>query len=245
MSKFVVMANWDDVPHLSDEDKKALWESIPPYQRDARSKGIPQLGAGAIYPVPESEFKVHPFDIPTYWPRAYGMDVGWNRTAAIWGAWDRDSDVVYIYSSHYRGQAEPAVHAEAVKARGRWMSGVIDPAARGRGQKDGEQLLSLYQDLGLNLSTANNSREAGIYQVWLRLSTGRLRVFSNLEDWFSEFRIYRRDEKGQVVKDFDHLMDATRYLIMSGLQMAITEPMDDDYGDRRLGRDGRSSVTGY
>src|SRR5215467_13831811 len=87
MSKFVVMAGWDDVPHLDEQTKQDLYASIPPYQRDARSKGIPQLGSGAIYPVPESEIVCKPFEIPRYWPRAYALDVGWNRTAAIWGAW--------------------------------------------------------------------------------------------------------------------------------------------------------------
>jgi hypothetical protein len=32
-----------------------------------------------------------------------------------------------------------------------------------------------------------------------------------LQNWLSEFRIYRRDEKGKIVKQNDHLMDATRY----------------------------------
>ena len=59
MSKLVVSATWDDVPHLSPEQKTELWGSIPPYQRDARSKGIPQLGSGAIYPVAESEIVRH------------------------------------------------------------------------------------------------------------------------------------------------------------------------------------------
>jgi hypothetical protein len=84
MSKYVVMAGWDDVPHLDEQTKKDLYASIPPYQRDARSKGIPQLGSGAIYPVPESEIVCKPFEIPGYWPRCYALDVGWNRTAAIW-----------------------------------------------------------------------------------------------------------------------------------------------------------------
>jgi len=34
--KFVVMATWDDAPHLDADAKKELWRSIPPYQRDAR-----------------------------------------------------------------------------------------------------------------------------------------------------------------------------------------------------------------
>jgi len=208
MSKVVITATWDDCPHLSDEDKQELWDSIPPYQRDARSKGIPQLGSGAIYPVPESEIQCQPFDIPPYWPRVYGLDVGWQRTAAVWGAYDRESDVIYLYSEHYRGQAEPSIHADAIKARGEWIPGVIDPAANGRSQKDGQQLLSNYLDLGLDVVKADNSVEAGIQAKVQRLSSGRLKIFTTLTNWLSEFRLYRRDDQGRVVKENDHLMDA-------------------------------------
>jgi hypothetical protein len=72
----------------------------------------------------------------------------------------------------------------------------------------------MYEELGLRIRPADNTVEAGLAQVWQRLSTGRLRVFNHLADWFGEFRIYRRDEKGKVVKTNDHLMDATRYRIM-------------------------------
>jgi hypothetical protein len=44
------------------------------------------------------------------------------------------------------------------------------------------------------------------------MSTGRLKVFRNLSAWLEEFRLYRRDEKGRVVKENDHIMDAMRYL---------------------------------
>jgi len=77
MSRYVVMAGWSDVPHLSPEVCADMLASIPPFQRDARSKGIPQLGAGAIYPVPESEIVVKDFVIPRHWPRCGGLDVGW------------------------------------------------------------------------------------------------------------------------------------------------------------------------
>lgn len=222
--KYVVSATWSDVPHLTELQKKELWEAIPPYQRDARSKGIPQLGSGAIYPVPESDIVVQPFTIPLYWPHAYGMDVGWNRTAVVWGAHDRDTDTVYLYNEHYRGAAEPSIHAEAIKARGSWMLGVIDPASRGRGQSDGNQLFQNYLDLGLHLTPAENGVEAGLFDVWQRLSTGRLKVFSTCQNWLAEFRLYRRDDKGHIVKTNDHLMDATRYLMVSGLSIAQIAP---------------------
>lgn len=240
MSKIVVACTWDEVPHLTKKQKKDLWASIPPYQREARSKGVPTLGIGAIYPVPESDITIDDFPIPAHWPRAYGMDVGWKRTAAVWGAWDREANVLYLTSEHYRGQAEPSVHAEGIRARGDWMAGVIDPAARGRSQIDGSRLLEIYTELGLKLTPADNSREAGIQRVWERLSSGRLKVFRSCKNWLAEYRIYRRDEHGQVVKDDDHLMDATRYLIMSGLDHMKTKPVERDSRarDNRRGRSG-------
>lgn len=222
-SRFLVMATWDDVPHLSADVKKELWDAIPPYQRDARAKGVPQLGSGAIYPVPESEIVCDPFDIPDHWPRVYALDVGWNKTAALWLAIDRQSQTVYAYSEHYRSHAEPSVHAEAIRARGEWIPGVIDPAARGRSQKDGEQLLKNYRDLGLSLLPANNSVESGIYDVWQRMSGGRLKVFRSLQNWLAEYRLYRRDDKGRIVKERDHLMDCTRYGIVTGLNCATNK----------------------
>lgn len=225
-SKFVVMATWDDAPHLDDKVKEELWNSIPPFQRDARSKGVPQLGAGAIYPVPESDFMVDDFEIPKHWPRVYGMDVGWNRTAAVWGARDLESDCLYLYSEYYRGEAEPSIHTESIKSRGDWIAGVIDPASRGRSQQDGRQLFQMYADLGLKLDVADNSVETGIYEVWQRLSTGRLKVFKSLSNWRYEFRLYRRDEKGRIVKVNDHLMDTSRYLVMSGLDKAKVLPSE-------------------
>lgn len=228
----IVMCGWDDVPHLDEDAKRQMLAKLPPHQRDARTKGVPSLGSGAIYPVPEEDITVEPFELPAHWRRAYGMDVGWNRTAAAFGALDPENDVLYIYSEHYRGQAEPSIHAEAVKARGEWMQGAIDPASRGRSQDDGEQLYNLYEGHGLHLHLADNAVESGIYEVWQRLSTGRLKVFKSCGNWLAEYRIYRRDDKGKVVKSNDHLMDCTRYLVKTGLSVAKPVPVERDSSRR-------------
>lgn len=225
--RFAIQADWDDVPHLDEKSKKELYDALPPHQREARSKGIPVLGAGAIYPVDEDFIKVPDFIIPAHWPRSYGFDVGWNNTAAVWGALDRETDTGYLYACYKRGQAEPPIHAAAIKGRGDWIPGVIDPASRGGSQKDGEKLLNLYQDEKLILSLANNAVEAGILDVWTALSTGKLKVFRSLAPWFDEFRLYRRSDngKGTIVKVNDHLMDCTRYWYRSGRGVAITKPI--------------------
>jgi|SRR6185437_12441393 len=244
MARFCVQATWSDAPHLTEDQKARLYDSIPPYQRDARTKGVPQLGSGAIYPVPETEIVCDPISIPKFWPRCYALDVGWNRTAAVWGAWDQDQDIVYLYSEYYRGQAEPAIHAQAVLSRGKWIPGVIDPAARGRAQADGDRLIDQYVDLGLSIGAADNAVEAGIYEVWSRLSSGRLKVFSSLQNWRMEFRLYRRDEKGKIVKENDHLMDCTRYLVLTALNIAESEPPERGRAEF-VADSSRSEITGY
>lgn len=236
--RMLVQATWDDAPHLTDATKKELWNSLPPHQREARSKGVPMLGSGAIYPIDEEEFLIDDFKIPDHFTKAYGLDVGWNKTAAIWGATDRENGVTYLHSEHYRGKAEPIIHAEAIKLRGDWIPGAIDPAARGRSQVDGKQLLDQYRQHNLLLNEADNAVESGIYKVWTALSTGKIKVFRSLKNWLTEYRLYRRDENGKVVKTRDHLMDATRYLIMTGLDRAITKPTKKHQNRPRYQGDG-------
>ena len=203
----------DDAEHISPERRAEIIASYPPHEREARTLGIPSLGAGAIYPVPFSDVSCKPFAIPNFWPRAYALDVGWNRTAALWGAKDPSDGTIYLYAEHYRGEEMPLVHAAAIKARGEWVKGCIDPAARGRQQTDGTRLIDQYRGQGLDLVIANNEVEAGLYEVWQLLATGRLRVFSTLQNFEQEYRGYHRDDKGKIVKRFDHLMDCLRYLI--------------------------------
>lgn len=225
-SKYVVQAGWKDVPHLDDDEKRKLVANTPPYQIKARTDGEPSLGAGAIYPIAESDITVPDREIPEYWARGYAMDVGWNRTAALWGARDPGTGIMYIYSEHYQGQGEPASHAQAILGRGMWIPGVIDPACLGSSQIDGRTLMEIYRGLGLRLFPAVNAVEAGITEVWQLLVSGRLKIMASCSNFFREFRKYHRDDKGsgKVVKRDDHLMDCLRYLCVSGRPLMCTAP---------------------
>jgi len=237
--KFYVQAGWADVPHLDGEAKKALLAGTPPYQVKARTLGEPSLGAGAIYPIAEEDVLLDDFTIPETWMRVYALDVGWNRTACLWGARDPGNGRIVLYDEHYQGMGEPASHALAIKARGDWIKGVIDPAARGRSQVDGKQLLNQYQLLGLDLAPAINAVEAGLTGVWQALVSGQLKAQKHLTQWRREFGRYHRDEKGNIPAQDDHLMDDTRYLWMSGRDRLTLRPREDDYSGDYLPRDWR------
>lgn len=223
-SRKLITAGWDDVPHLDEQAKAELLAETPPWLREARSKGIPSLGAGAIYPIPVDQIEVAPFPIPDWWPRAYSLDVGWNWTAALWMAYDRETLTRYLYAEYKAGEVLPQVHAEAIKARGLWIPGLIDPAAGNRNPRDGERLLSDYTAMGLNLTPANNAVESGLVGCWRELSAGRIKIFSTLHRFKEEYRVYRRDEKGKIVKKNDHLMDNMRYLYNSGFDVMKVKP---------------------
>jgi hypothetical protein len=76
--------------------------------------------------------------------------------------------------------------------------------------------------------------ETGIQEVYDRISTGRFKVFASCAAFFEEFRLYRRDEKGKIVKRGDHVLDAVRYLVGSGLKRIKTEPTHTERPRREL-----------
>ena len=251
MSKFVVNLTWDDVPHLTEQAKKEMLAGCSPHERDARSKGIPQLGAGAIYPIVEDDVVIEPFSIPVTWPRAAGMDVGWKKTACIWGAYDPKSDTLYLYSEYYRGYAEPAVHADAISARGRWVPIAVDCHSDRHSEAGGTALLNIYDKYGLNICKANNGPgtfETSLLEVYQRLSSGRLKIMSHLLNTLGEFRVYRRNPDGRIPEQPDHLMDAMRYLVMSFQQiMDVAPPEFAEDGEQIVNRPrtGRNGICGY
>lgn len=247
LSKYVMNLRWEDAPHLSTEDKEQMLAGMSPHERDARSKGIPQLGSGAIFPLAEEDITVEPFNVPDHWPRCYALDVGWKKTAAVWGAYDKKTDTWYLYSEYYRGYAEPSIHADAIRARGSWIRGVIDSAAGASSQRDGRSLLAEYEKYGLDLIGANKAVEAGLLECYQRLSSGRLKIFSHLGNTLGELRVYRRTLDGRIdPKQADHLMDCMRYLIMTGEDALELMPTEDNRPEQYTRNfTGRSGICGY
>lgn len=210
--KAIIQAGWDDAPWLTEEAKAMALADTEPHQREARRSGKPSMGSGNVFPIAIESLLVEPFPIPAYYRKLVAMDPGWNYTAALWCAIDPQTDIMYIYDEYKAQQKEPPIHAAAIRNRGTWIPGVMDPASQGRSQADGKQLMQQYKDLGVNYMPAINVVDAGISAIWQRMSTGNLKVFNNLYQWAEEFVLYRRDLKGNIVKEKDHLMDCMRYL---------------------------------
>lgn len=220
MSKYIDMIGWQDTPHLSppnisEEDLASATEGMLPHEIEARTTGMPTLGSGAVYPVAEERIFCEAFKVPDHWARGWAMDVGWVRTAGLVGAYDEDADHYYLTAEYYVGEARPIEHVHGLKAMLPWpdLDGQIDPAAEHSNIKDGSKLKIEYEDLGLRLVLANNAVVAGITHVLTLMTGGQLSIFDTLTNLRREKRLYRRNEKGKIVKENDHLMDCMRYLL--------------------------------
>jgi phage terminase large subunit-like protein len=229
----------EDAEHISPAERARIIASFPAHQREARAKGIPTLGSGAIFPVAEESITVEPFSIPKHWPRICGLDFGWDHpTAAAWIAWDRDTDTLYVYDAYRVAEQPIPIHAAAIRAKGKWIP-VAWPhdgwqTEKGSGVQLAEQYKACdvemldehaqFEETGQDSETQQSliSVEAGLQEMLTRMETGRWKVFSHLKDWFAEFRLYHRDN-GKIVKLFDDLLSASRYAMMM-LRHAIVEP---------------------
>lgn len=211
----------EDAEHYTPTERAAIVASYPEHEREARAKGIPIMGSGRVFPVAEEGIKVTPFPIPPHWPRIVGLDFGIDHpTAAVWLAWDRDADVLYVTDSYRVKDQSIVIHAASVKARGDWIPVAWPHDGLQRDKGSGEQLMQQYKNQGLAMvreratfEDGSNGVEAGLAEMLARMQTQRLKVFSHLADWFEEFRLYHRKD-GMVVKVTDDLMSATRYALM-------------------------------
>lgn len=211
----------EDALHIPPEERERIIASYPPHEREARTKGVPILGSGRIFPVSEEDITVPALPIPKYWPQIGAMDFGWDHPfAAVKLAWDTESDIVYVTQAFRKREATPLDHVRSLKSWGDWLPWAWPHDGLQHSKDSGEPLAKQYRENGLNMlgkhatfPDGSTGVEAGLFEMLERMQTGRFKVFAHLVEWFEEFRLYHRKD-GKVVKEGDDLMAATRYGIM-------------------------------
>jgi len=235
----LVTATWEDAKHddentlhkmggthLTDAKKAQILLALPPHQREMRSKGIPLMGSGLIFPVPEEDLIVERREIPDYWPQVVGIDFGIEHPfGAVRLAWDRDSDCVYVINEYRVSGKTPPIHAEHVKGWGSWIPVMWPHDGIIRDKGSGIAMHTQYRNIGLKMHYEKFSNppalgekegqggqgvEAGLSEMLTRMETGRFKVFADCQKWLEEYRMYHR-KNGMVVKERDDLMASTRY----------------------------------
>lgn len=213
---------WDDAPHLTEKVKEDLLASYPAHQRDMRTKGIPMLGHGRIFDISEDIILCDQFEIPDYFYVIDGMDFGWDHPQShIQLCEDRESGIFYVTKAYRQSKVSPNEAWGAVK---KWADGVptawpLDGLQTEKGS--GRQQKAYYKEAGFKMCSdyatwpdGSNGVEAGLFEILDLMRKGKFKVFAGLREWVEEFLQYHRDEKGNIVKVRDDLLDATRYAYM-------------------------------
>lgn len=217
-----IMMTIDDALHIPEDERQAIIDKYPEHEREARTKGIPMLGSGRVFTYLESSIAETPFEIPSHWARANAIDLGYgdHPTAVVFAAHDRDADVVHIYDTYRSKDPRIALHADAIKARPQWIPCAYPHDAGKHDPGSGQTYANLYRKKGVRMMGQHATYreggynvEPGILMMNERFAVGQLRVFSNLHEWFEEYRTYHRKD-GIIVASHDDLMDATRMAIM-------------------------------
>ena len=249
MSRHVTTMTIDDAEHYTPEQRAEIIASYPAHEREARTKGIPIMGSGRVFPVLEEDILVEPFAIPMHWPVINGLDFGWDHPfACVTLAWDRDADCLYVTREYAARESTPVIHAAAVRAWGpvpcAWPH---DGLQHDKGS--GEQLAAQYRAQGLPMlhekatfEDGSNGVEAGVSEMLTRMETGRWKVFRTCIGWIGEFRLYHRD-KGLIVKVKDDRISASRYAMM--MRRFAKPGFEPDFEEQYENDGGRSEHAGY
>lgn len=216
----------EDAKHIRPEDRQRIIDGYQAHERDARARGIPLLGSGRIFLMPEDAIKEDRIEhIPAYWTKLWGIDFGIGHPfAAVLILWDKDNDVIHVHHCirmvDVGAMSLPIHHAAAMKPIGEAVPVAWPQDGTAREKSSGEELASLYKKEGLAMlpqhatwPEGGTSTEAGILEMDDRMRNGKLKIASHLADWFEEYRGYHRKD-GQIVKVDDDLMSATRIAIM-------------------------------
>ena len=183
MSRALITATIDDALHFTPEQRTEIIKAYPQHERDARTKGVPSLGSGRVFPISEESLAIDNREFPSHWPRIGGMDFGWDHPfAAVELVWDRDTDTVYVSRTYRVKETTPITHAAALRAWGkelRWSW----PRDGNRETLEGAgiALAAQYKEQGLNLLHEFSHYVEGTGQKSVSVEAGLMDMLQRME----------------------------------------------------------------
>lgn len=225
--QFMIGATWDDAPHLSDEVKEQLLSVYSPAERAMRASGIPMLGSGVVFVVPEDKIVIPPIAIPDHWHRLIGIDLGFDHPNAIaCMAFDPTTETYYLYDERSERGETLSMFANQIRNYGGTQIPVVVPhdAFKHDGATSGRRFVDLLRDdhainvvyqafsnpPGPDGKHGGNSVEFGVNWMHTQMDNGKFKVFSTCRKFLQEMKLYHRKD-GKIIDRSDDMISAARY----------------------------------
>jgi hypothetical protein len=202
-------------PSFPPEEWARMQASLPRWKFDLFYRAIWTRPAGLIYDNWNEGDKVKPFKIPDSWRRIVGVDFGGVNTCVLFGALDSEKSQLYVYRIYQpRKKRTSAEHVRKIR------EGEPEELFAIGGGPSEDQWRMEFKAAGLDVRRPPISDvEVGIDRVYAAHQAGRIKVFSNLAEYFDEKESYSRvlDESGEPTEKIEdkhefHIMDCERYI---------------------------------
>lgn len=214
---YIQRVTWWDSPLFTDEQINSLLPALDEHERDLRSKGIPAVGKGAVFKIPDDEIKVSDVNPLAHWEILHSIDWGnvKDPTVIATGVHDVDNDIFYLINIEYLDDSEEArspANVAKIILNGPYPGApVIVPHDSGLKSDASETNGKLLQRLGVNVppdpfsnpqdtmlrnvkfgqkSRSGLSIETGLSEMRYLMSTGQYKVLDSCDSWFREKHSY-------------------------------------------------------
>jgi hypothetical protein len=221
VDRAVVKMTIDDSLHMVGERRRKALEGYSKHEIDARAYGLPKIGEGAIFELPDEKVIEPTIEfVPQHWAKIWGIDFGIGHPfAAVLIAWDKDVDVIHALHAFKMPDMLPIDHAAAMKPVGIEVP-VAWPQDGMQREKSGTEVHLLYKKEGLKMhhehatfAEGGYSTEAGVLEMQQRERGGKIKYAAHLSALLEERRWYHRKD-GLIVKEQDDILSALRVAIM-------------------------------
>lgn len=228
------VATWDDAPHLTEKRKEELLSSFPAHEREMRSRGIPMVGTGLIFPVADDDITVDPFEIPKHWTRIVGCDFGYDHpfATACW-AFDDETGTAYLYDTYKRSRLKLAEQGDVLRRKTlNWIPVAWPHDGLQHDKNSGQPIRDIFEHdyripmlldpftnpskPGEQEGSGGRGVEVGLHAMHQAMESGALKIFATCKEFFEEKAMYHRKSnietgKVEISKIRDDVISAARY----------------------------------
>lgn len=235
--------------HIDPAKRESVSESLLAHEVEARLEGIPQYGVARIFPVRLNDLTQRFTDgeIPESARWINGLDFGGfgHPAAIVLAAYVSETDQFYVVDSQRLTTGEVHDQARAIAKFSRGLKIPVGWPHDGHRKQaaGGRELADLYRAEGIPMLASHVTNPSGGINVEPALKEmlgymtrpGGFIIASHLAELIEEMAAYHVDEKYNIVKIRDDLVDACRYAFMARRRGRLLEMCEHYERDRGLG----------
>ncbi len=252
---FIKSTVYDNKP-LTDKDSEYVntLKNLPEELRRAWLDGDWDVFAGQYFPEFSRDVHVYePYELPSWWKRYRAFDYGLDMLACVWAAVDGAGDI-WIYREYCESGLIVSDAASAImmlSGEEKIQTTVAPPDMYNRQKDTGKSMAECFEDAGVKLCRADNSRVQGWMNLkeWLKVKqtsdgkrTARLHISSECRELIRCLPQLMHDthesmDASTEPHEITHICDALRYMCMyksSASRPRLSKTYEQKYRERAI-----------